>query len=244
MENIPNKIYDYYFKELTLFNLAFGSFLAFVLKTIFVVIAVRFFVFYFISFSPIKMILLVLLGICFVVFIEYARYKVVIKYCEVKVKYSYKHTIRDYENTKEILLLKYIDQCNLISDEGIKYLINNFSRKSEKLKVPKFALWFILITAIIQSIVNFSFVAKVEDWQRINSYFLYIQENLEIIVLTLLIIIAFYLFIRVSIINSIEYLLNLKSSNYYALCNVLEDKLFPLMLNFSCQTGNLCQNII
>lgn len=244
MDNIPNKIYEYYFKDLTLLRLAFGGFWDLLLKTIIVVISACFFIFYFISFSPAKVLLLVMLGICLIAFIEYSRYKVVIKHSEVKVKYSYKNTVRDYENIREILLLKYLDQCNLISSEGIMYLINSFSRKSEKFKVPKFALWLIVISAIIQSIVDFLLNANIDDWQRINLYFSYIKVNLKIIVLTSFIIIVFYYFIRVSILNVIYYLLNLKSSNYHVLCNVLEDKLFPLVLNFSHQSGNLCENII
>lgn len=230
MENVVEKIYDYYSGELNLIRHAYGR-KSFLVKSIIIIVSIAFLLFYFINPLQYKVLIMVGVVLIFLMFYFYSVHRVVKKYRNDVKGLNFWNYATYYDAIKEELLLKFINGKGLLHLEGIKYLIEVFTKKSEKFKIPSITIWVFVIASLIQSTIDLIFNGEAKDFTRINSYFKFLRDHAFEGAIILFFVSIFYIIIKHGIKEVSTFIINRKSNSYNDLSGLLENKVLPIFIS-------------
>lgn len=232
MENTSEDINKYFMKELGIFRLAFGS-RATLIKSVFIICVFFSSIFYFTSSSIYKSIFVIIFTCILAFFVEFIRYRIIHRNNGIIKKYSLKRSKFDVSKIIACLIMDYIYRKGLLDKEGLDYLINVYSKKSNKNRFQGIAIGVILVSAFTQTLVDFLLMSEQNDWDRLQSHYNFFINNAESIITIIIIVLIMIFLMRYSYNELISTFINRKSNNYQLLADYLEGRILPLVLKYS-----------
>jgi hypothetical protein len=242
---MPERIYNYLFKETSLMRLAYGKW-ELLANTIISIISGYIIIYVALNSESSKTyIWLTIYFISLIIFIAYSMRRAINKHHKVGDSYNYNNIKVEYSKLKYNMLLSYINDKGLYNSEGIRYLMNNFYRRSEKHKFGKLAIGVIIIASTIQSLID---LAVKGEWRLLYSYWIILRGNYHVAIGIIIIAAICLLLYKFGVLE----LLNTKSNNYRKLAVLLENNILPLViynqsmdeaaLSFNAEAKQECHN--
>jgi hypothetical protein len=232
MENCSEDIFLYYTHDLSFLKLAYGK-RANLLNKLFVIISVFVLLFYFINFKPYKIFIALGYSICTGVIFEFIRRKIITKNSNIAGKYDFAQAKVQSSRIKAFFLMDYVYNKGLLNKDGLEYLINIYSKKSEKNRFQGIAIGIILVSAVTQTAVDFLITSEHKDWERLKLYIEFFRANSTFYITIVVAIIILFLMMRFSYYETIALFINRKSNSYQQLSSYLEERILPKILKYS-----------